>query len=245
MSILVAIGNDVDAQLAARLLAALNQPIVVAHTVADAERHATADSFDVAVVDVESLDGEKSGLVRTLARERSHGLIVVLSPSTDIMDKVQALDDGADDYLVYPYEPAELVARVRAALRRQNRSIHRSQGGIVRAGSVQLDVNKLEVSLPGRQHVRLTPNEMRLLLYLMTHPERAIAQHELLTHLFGPDAEQIASNAVGVYMRRVRLKIEDNPDEPRYVVTVRGHGYQFKAPTGEDTLSPVPVLSPS
>jgi len=103
----------------------------------------------------------------------------------------------------------------------------------VRVGRVQLNVNELEISVPDHPRIRLTPNEMRLLLYLMTHADRTVDQHELLAHLFGSDARQVASNAVGVYMRRVRRKIEQNPDQPRYVVTVRGHGYQFKSPDEE------------
>jgi DNA-binding response OmpR family regulator len=229
MSILLAMGSDGDMGLVRRLLEPLNQPIMAAYTATEAYRQATTRSVEVVVVDVVSLEGDWLELVRVLARECGEGFVLVLHPSTDVMDKVRALDEGADDYLVYPYEPAELLARIMAALRRHGRYARASQGGLVRVGPVQLDMNELEIAVPGRPHIRITPNEMRLLCYLMTHANRTVGQRELLTHIFGSEAPQVASNAVGVYMRRVRRKIEQNPDQPRYVVTVRGQGYQFKA----------------
>lgn len=234
MSILLAMGSDVDARLVSHLLAPLNQPIAVARTAIEAHGQATIRSVEVIVVDATSLEGDWLELVRALARERGGGFVLVLHSSNDVMDKVRVLDEGADDYLVYPYEPAELIARIKAALRRHSRYARAFHGSLVRVGLVQLDVNELEVSVPGRIHIRLTPNEMRLLLYLMTHSDRTVDQQELLTHLFGTGAQETASNAVGVYIRRVRRKIERNPDEPRYVVTVRGQGYQFRAADEED-----------
>ncbi len=244
MSILLAIGADIDARLAAHLLAPLQQPVVIAHTAAEVERFVRAHSFAVAIIDTDSLDGGGLDLVRGLMKAGFDGFTIVVNPSADVMDKVEALQAGADDYLVYPYEPAELIARVQAALRRRHQRERGAEGGIVRVGAVQLDVNELEVSAPDKRHVHLTPNEMRLLLYLMTHTQRAVDQRELLEHLFGAGAGQVASNAVGVYIRRVRRKIERNPDQPSYVVTVRGHGYQFRA-TEEDgapMLSAPPAL---
>ncbi len=233
MSILLAMGSDIDTRLVRRLLEPLDQPITVAHTAIEAQRGALTSPVKIIVVDATSLEGDWLELVRVLARDRGEGFVLVLHPSNDVMDKVRALNEGADDYLIYPYEPAELLARIKVALRRHSRYARASHGSLVRVGRVQLNVNELEISVPDHPRIRLTPNEMRLLLYLMTHADRTVDQHELLAHLFGSDARQVASNAVGVYMRRVRRKIEQNPDQPRYVVTVRGHGYQFKSPDEE------------
>jgi len=233
MSILLATGSDIDARVMAHLLTPLGHPIVIARTAAEAESQVHARSFVVALVDTGSLDGERLALVRALARARFDGFTIVIDPSTDLMDRVDALEEGADDYLVYPYEPADLRARVSAALRRQRRA-GRAEDPIVRAGAVQLDVNALEVSAPGKRRVRLTPNEMRLLLYLMTHAPRAVDRHELLAHLLETDAPDVASNVVSMYIRRVRCKIERNPDQPSYVVTVRGCGYQFQSPEQDE-----------
>jgi DNA-binding response OmpR family regulator len=155
------------------------------------------------------------------------GAIIFLSTVTQLAVRVRALEEGADDYIVRPYEPAELLARVTATIRRSRRRLGQGESGIVRVGPVELDVHLLEVSLPGNRRARLTPSEMRLLYYLMTHTERVVAYHELSTWLFGTRAHQVSSNAVGVYMRRVRRKVEVNPDQPRYILTVHGHGYRF------------------
>ena len=238
MSILLAIGSDIDARLAALLLEPLQQPTVIARTAAEAENHARARSFAVALIDTGSLDRNGLDVVHALTRAGFDGFTIVINPATDAMAKVAMLTEGADDYLVYPYEPAELVARVHAALRRRQRREGSAAGAIVRVGAVQLDTNALEVAVPGKPSVRLTPNEMRLLLYLMTHAQRAVDRQELLTHLLGAGALQMASNAVSVYIRRVRCKIERNPDQPCYVVTVRGHGYQFQTHEEGEALPP-------
>jgi DNA-binding response OmpR family regulator len=106
-------------------------------------------------------------------------------------------------------------------------------GTLVRVGEVELDVNALVVSLPGKRRLRLAPNEMRLLHYLMTHAERVVERQELLRHLFANGhvaAPPASSNAVDVYIRRLRRKIERDPDQPGYIVTVWGRGYQFRQP---------------
>ena len=237
MSILLAMGDDVDARLLMHLLAPLQRQLVLAVTTAEAERYIGMHSFAVVVVDTTSLDGDGLDLVRRLAKRDFEGTIIVINPTGDIMAKVEALDGGADDYIVYPYEPAELLARIRAALRRWYRRTRQAAGSRVRVGPVELDVNELEVAVPGKCHIRLTPSEMRLLLYLMTHNQRAVDRQELLAYLFGPDTQRIAPNIIGVYVQRVRRKIENDPNHPCYVVTIRGQGYQFRVPDEEEGYS--------
>ena len=227
MSILVAMGDDVDARLAAYLLTQVDSHVVTANTLAEAEQRVAVRSWTAIVLDTALLDGSGFDLLPTLARLDFEGAILMLSASKDVGDKVRALDEGADDYIVRPYEPAELLARVRASIRRSRRRIGKDEGSSVRAGSVELDMQTLEVVLPGNRRERLTPNEMRLLHSLMTHAQRVVDHQELLTRLFGTTGHQASSNAVGVYMRRVRRKIEVNPDQPRLIVTVRGSGYRF------------------
>lgn len=236
MSILLAISSDMHARLVARLLEPLNQPIVIAHTADEAEYQAGLRSFEVIIVDTSARGIDGIDLVRTVAKQSPQASVLVLNPSTDVSYKVQALEAGADDYMVSPYEPAELIVRVKAVLRRHSHLVHASRVDIMRVGLMELDVDKLEVSVPGRQRIHLTPSEMRLLLYLMTHIERAVDQHELMVHLFGPTAQQVTSSMIGVYMRRLRCKLEQDPDHPRYIVTVRGQGYQLQAPDEEKPL---------
>lgn len=234
MSILVAITSDMHARLVARLVAPLNQSVVIAHTADEARYQVGLHSFEVMIVDTSARGAYGIDLVQAVAKQSPESSILILNPSTDVSYKVQALEAGADDYVVSPYEPAELLARVKTALRRHSRSVRTSRVTIMRVGLVELDVDTLEVSVPGRRHIRLTPNEMRLLLCLMTHAERAVDQHELLAHLFGLEAPQVTSSMVGVYIRRLRRKIERDPDHPCYIMTVRGQGYQLQAPGEEE-----------
>ena len=227
MSMLVVLGDDLDARLASSLLSRLDQDVVIAGTVAEAEHYAAQRSWSAIILDTALPDGSGFDLLHTLVAMRFEGAIVFLSTVTQLAVRVRALEEGADDYIVRPYEPAELLARVKATMRRSRRRLGQHDSGIVRVGPVELDVHLLEVSLPGNRRERLTPSEMRLLYYLMTHTERVVAHHELSMWLFGTKAHQVSSNAVGVYMRRVRRKVEADPDQPRYILTVHGRGYRF------------------
>jgi two-component system, OmpR family, response regulator len=224
---LVVLGDDLDARLASSLLSRLDQDVVIAGTVAEAEHYAAQRSWAAIILDTALSDGSGFDLLHTLVAMRFEGAIVFLSTVTQLTVRVRALEEGADDYIVRPYEPAELLARVKATMRRSRRRLGQHDSGIVRVGPVELDVHLLEVSLPGNRRERLTPSEMRLLYYLMTHTERVVAHHERSPWLFGTKAHQVSSNAVGVYMRRVRRKVEANPDQPRYILTVHGRGYRF------------------
>lgn len=227
MSVLLVMSDNVDARLASYLLLQIVQQVVTASTLAESRRLLAERAWAAVILDTTLPDGSGFTLLHTLQEIGFDGGILVLSSSREVADKVRALDEGADDYVVRPYEPAELLARVRVLLRRARHRIGASESGILRVGGVELDVNALEVVLPGNRRERLTPNEMRLLHYLMTHAQRVVDHQELLARLFGTTDHQASSNAVGVYMRRVRRKIEVNPDQPRYIVTVRGLGYAF------------------
>jgi DNA-binding response OmpR family regulator len=232
MSVLLVMSDDVDTRLASYLLSQIDPHIVTAGTLAEARQYLSERVWSAVILDIVLPDGSGFDLLRILtAMNLEHG-ILVLSAARDVADRVRALDDGADDYIVRPYEPAEMLARVRALLRRSRRRASAGEGGVVRVGGVELDVNALAVSLPGNRRERLTPNEMRLLHYLMTHAQRVVDHQELLARLFGTQEHQGSSNAIGVYMRRVRRKIEVNPDQPRYIVTVRGSGYRFRGADG-------------
>jgi len=238
VSILLASGDDVDGRVVSYLMKQVDRSVVVATTIAAAERLAYTEAFAVAVINTVSFSGNGLKLVRVLTDAHFEGSIIILGSSTDVMSSVAMIEKGADDYLAYPYDPPELLARVAAALRRYHRRAGSTTDGVVRVGAVRLDVNALEISGLGKQPVRLTPNETRLLLHLMMHHDRAVDQSELLAHLFNGHEQQAASNVVEVYVRRIRRKIESNPDRPSYIVTVRGHGYQFHAPTAESVARP-------
>jgi two-component system, OmpR family, KDP operon response regulator KdpE len=229
MSMLLVIQDDMEARLISYILAEsdLEHHCAVATTVRDAESQLRAQPWSVVILDDILPDGSGFDVLQTLRSRGFEGGIIVLSSSSHVMDKIRALEAGADDYISRPYEPGEVIARLRTMLRR---SWHRSgagDDGIVRAGSLELDLHTMKVMLPDNRQEQLTPNEMRLLHYLMTHSERVVEQKELLAHIFGPGGQKVPSNAIGVYVCRMRQKLEPQPDQPRYIVTVRGRGYRL------------------
>jgi two-component system OmpR family response regulator len=230
MSILVVSGDDIDARLAAYLLTQVDEDVVISGSIADAEGRIARRPWSAVILDTHLPDGSGFNLLHTLTRSGYEGALLMLSASKGVEPKVRALEEGADDYIVRPYEPAELIARVRATIRRARKRFTRTDSGAIYAGSMQLNANTLEILLPGNRKARLTPNELRILSYLMKNAQRVVDHQELSRLLFETEPYPGHSNAVGVYIRRVRRKIEDDVRRPRYIVTVRGNGYQFMAP---------------
>ncbi len=178
---------------------------------------------DLVVLDLGLPDGDGIDLIRDM-RTWSEIPVIVLSARTAEADKVAALDAGADDYLVKPFGAAELLARVRAHLRRRFRA--GSTGMTVfEFGKVRVDLGKRIVEKEGRQ-VHLTPIEFRLLAYLIANPDTVLTHRQLLKAVWGPSHID-DSHYVRVYMGHVRKKIEDDPTRPRFILTESGVGYRF------------------
>ncbi len=159
-------------------------------------------------------------------RRTSDVPIIFLSGRSQLQDRVMGLQIGGDDYLVKPFEPSELLARVEAVLRRRNSdmlnpSTRLSQGGLT------LDPVEHRVVFEDRS-VELTPLEFRLLYYLMKNSGRVLNTSQILSKVWGYDYEG-ESNLVAVYIRRLRTKIESDPEHPQHVITVRNLGYKFEA----------------
>jgi two-component system phosphate regulon response regulator PhoB len=139
------------------------------------------------------------------------------------MDRVLGLEIGGDDYVVKPFSPRELVARVRAVLRRQERVTEKRE--VVEAGSVRLDSRTQEVIVRG-QTVELSTLEFKLLYYLASHPRHVFNRDRLLDEVWGRD-RFVTPRTVDVHIRRLREKIEAVPHRPQFLQTVRGSGYRF------------------
>ena len=161
------------------------------------------------------------------ARETSDIAILMLTVRNTEHDKVQALDAGADDFITKPFSTPELLARIRAALRRMPHSPE--------AGPQRLTLENVEVDFEARkliahgQEVRLTPKEFELLRYLITHPNKALSHRELLQSVWGPDyGEQV--EYLRVFIKQLRRKLEPQPDKPRYILTEPWVGYRFHLP---------------
>lgn len=178
---------------------------------------------DLVVLDLGLPDGDGINLIRDL-RTWSEIPIIILSARTAEADKVAALDAGADDYLTKPFGAAELLARVRAHLRRRFRS-GASGAAVFEFGNVRVDLGKRIVEKDG-QTVHLTPIEFRLLAYLIANPDSVLTHRQLLKAVWGPSHIE-DSHYVRVYMGHLRKKIEDDPTRPKYILTESGVGYRF------------------
>lgn len=180
---------------------------------------------DLAVVDLGLPDGDGVELIRDL-RGWSQAPVIVLSARSGETDKVGALDAGADDYLVKPFGAAELLARVRAQLRRQAlapSSVH----AVLRFGRTSVDLARRVVERDG-EPLHLTPIEYRLLTHLATQPDRVVTHQQLLKAVWGPGHAQ-DTHYVRVHMANLRKKVEDDASMPKHLLTEAGIGYRFRA----------------
>jgi DNA-binding response OmpR family regulator len=158
-------------------------------------------------------------------RRTSSVPIVMLTARGDEADRIVGLELGADDYVVKPFSPKELVARIRAVLRRLDTA--RTAGGaeVVRVGEVEIDVPRMRVSVEGRP-VDLTPTEFQLLVTLARQPGRVFTRAQLLDAVHGVAVESY-ERAIDAHVKNISKKVEPTPGHPRYVLTVHGVGYRF------------------
>ncbi len=177
---------------------------------------------DLIVLDLglPGLDG--LDVARALRRD-STVPIVMLTARDDELDRILGLELGADDYITKPFSPRELVARVRAVLRRTDRPAEPAD--VITAGDVTLDVPRMRVEQAGRL-VELTPTEFQLLATLARQPGRIFTRSQLLDALHGVAFESY-ERAIDTHVKNVRHKLEPDPRRPRYVLTVYGVGYRF------------------
>jgi len=177
---------------------------------------------DLVVLDLglPGLDG--LDLTRELRRD-STVPIVMLTARDDELDKLLGLELGADDYLTKPFSPRELVARVRAVLRRADRPPEAAE--TIRAGDVVLDLPRMRTEVDGTA-VELTPTEFQLLATLAARPGRIFTRSQLLDALHGV-AFETYERAIDSHIKNLRRKLEPDPRRPRYVLTVYGVGYRF------------------
>ena len=193
-------------------------------TGAEAIERAGAEQFDVVLLDV-ALGAGPNGyeVCRTLRERRNVVPIIMLTALDTEADAVQGLEAGADDYVTKPFGLAELRSRVRAVLRRSGpRALGRE---VLSVGPVALDRGRREVNVHG-QPVRLTFSEFELLARLMSEPGRLLNRQELLRAIWGDSAYR-DPRAIDVHIRHLREKLEEHPEDPRLILTVRGAGYRF------------------
>ncbi len=162
-------------------------------------------------------------ICRTL-RKVSEVPVLMLTAREEEADRVAGLAMGADDYVVKPFSPRELVERVKAILRR-SRPVSTRQAAVISFDGLEVDPEKHSVTRKGRP-IALTASEYKILLALMSFPGKAFSREELLSHCY-QNSDAVIDRVVDVHIGKLRHKIEDDPAQPRFIVTVRGHGYRF------------------
>jgi len=178
---------------------------------------------DLVVLDLGLPDGDGEDLIRDL-RAWSDVPVLVLSARTSDEDKVGALDAGADDYLTKPFSSSELLARVRAHLRRRANGV--TDGGkVVEFGDVKIDLLHRSVERAGAA-LHLTPIEYRLLTHLTAHPHCVLTHRQILNAVWG-SSHADDTHYVRVYMGHLRSKLELDPSQPQHLITETGIGYRF------------------
>ena len=180
---------------------------------------------DVVLLDILLPDDDGFAICKRLrGDERLRTLpVIFLTAKGEEVDRVLGLEIGGDDYVVKPFSPRELVARVKAVLRRQERVAEKRE--VVESGTVRLDTRTQEVTVGGRP-VQLSALEFKLLYHLASHPRHVFNRDRLLDEVWGRD-RFVTPRTVDVHIRRLREKIEPLPNRPQFLQTVRGSGYRF------------------
>jgi two-component system, OmpR family, alkaline phosphatase synthesis response regulator PhoP len=209
-------------QLARDYLEHAGFAVVVAHDGTAALATARARKPDLVVLDLGLPELDGLDVARTL-RAESNVPIVMLTGRSEESDKLVGLEIGADDYVTKPFSPKELVARVRAVLRRTERP--RSQAEIVRIGEVTLDIPRMRTTVTDRA-VDLTPTEFQLVATMAREPGRVFTRGQLLDAVHGVAFESY-ERAIDAHVKNIRRKLEPDPARPRFLLTVYGVGYRF------------------
>lgn len=214
--------------------AAVDSPAAALHLLEREDVH-------LAILDVGMPGMDGFDLCRQVRARRAALPVLFLSGRKEVDDRLAGFEAGADDYLAKPFEPRELMARVRALLNRQFWGTANAVSNLIKSGDLTLDVAELSVQLPVGQVVRLTPTELRVLQYLVQNTGRVVTRDLILQAGWGYEYES-DSNQVDVYIRRIRRKIESGSSQT-YIQTVRGLGYRLVAGTEESARTMEPMRS--
>ena len=201
--------------------------VILAENGRTALNFAKAKQPELILLDIRLPDMSGFDVCRQLRSEGARMPILMLTARDEAIDKVLGLELGADDYVVKPYDLRELIARIRALLRRAYGELSEvDRGRRISFGTIEVDLDQLRVRRDG-QDVYLTPTEFRLLRFLVENPRRPVSRSRLIEVVWGYTNDIGSDRTVDVHIRHLREKIEDNPANPKWIVTVRGAGYKF------------------
>jgi DNA-binding response OmpR family regulator len=191
----------------------------------DGLNSARAAQTHLIILDVRLPDGSGFDFCRRMRQAGIHQPILILTVQNEELDKVLGLEMGADDYLTKPYSLRELLARVRALLRRAYGELS-TENTLLYVGDLTIDLARAQV-LHGREPLSLTPTEFRLLIYLVQNAPQALSRPQILAAVWGYNADVEDEKTVNVQIRRLREKVELDPSHPTLILTVPGIGYRF------------------
>lgn len=205
----------------ARFLSAEGFRVQTASGQTEALEAIAAAEFDLVLLDVGLKDGNGFA-VCSAVKQRTQSAVIFLSASGDEFSVVTGLDLGADDYIAKPFRPRELVSRIRSVLRRTGKT-----QSVLTAGAVRVDTDRACVTKNG-QELPLSALEYRLLLVFLTHRGQTLTRAKLLEEIWDVAGDFVNDNTLTVYIKRLRDKLEDDPQEPTLIRTVRGVGYRLE-----------------
>ncbi len=226
MRILVVDDDPPSVKMTSFLLREEGYDVLTANNGHDALTIIETERPDLILLDVMMPGMDGFDTLRTI-RTRHAIPVIFLSAKGETSDRVAGLELGADDYLAKPFEPSELLARVKAVLRRTEAYALGETSDRIESGGIRLDPLTNRAELPDGRTVELTPIETRLLHTLMRNAGRVLTHDQLLNSVWGSNYGGYP-NQIAVYIRRLRTKIEENPDHPKHLITVRGVGYRFE-----------------
>ena len=208
--------------------------VVTATDGAEALRELGREGLDLVVLDV-MLPRISGFEVLKKIREKSDVPVVMLTAKSQSVDKVVGLELGADDYITKPFDTKELLARIRAILRRFGRQEGRSRDGTLKLGPLELDPNGYTVTKDGKP-LELTPTEFKILALLLRRPGRAFTRAQI-SEAVSTGSHYLASRYIDVHISRLRAKVEHDPREPQIIQTVPSVGYRAARPPANATRS--------
>lgn len=180
-----------------------------------------ATEFDLVLLDVGLKDGNGFSICSAI-KQRTKSAVIFLSASGDEYSVVTGLDLGADDYIAKPFRPRELISRIRSVLRRTGRA-----QSVIELGSVRVDTDRAAATKNGVD-LNLSALEYRLLLVFLNHRSVTLSRAKLLEEIWDVAGDFVNDNTLTVYIKRLREKLEDDPQEPQLIRTVRGIGYRLE-----------------
>lgn len=213
-----------DGQIAAylgELLRAEGFDTQIAGCKKEASECLLAQAFDLVLLDVSLPDGNGFSICAEIKREYEIP-VIFLTASGDEYSVVAGLDMGADDYIAKPFRPRELISRIRSVLRRCKK-----EQRILSCGDLKVNVSSATVT-KGEKELFLSALEYRLLLLLLQNKGQILTRNQLLEEIWDASGEYVNDNTLSVYMKRLREKIEENPQSPRLLHTIRGIGYRME-----------------